>query len=108
MDDKKLDYLLGELFEEDIQVDMRLVYATKNKVRERESIKEQKKAWYPFILVILMNILLVLIEVGCMLFLVDTLKQASMIITIGLGLMQVPVVAYLIGQIYYKENHKLK
>lgn len=108
MDDKKLDYLLDEMFEQDIQVDMKRVYAAKNKVREHQQIKEQKKAWYPFILVILMNILLVSIEVGCMLILVDTLKQASMIITIGLGLMQIPILAYLIGQIYYKENNKVK
>ncbi|MEG0014742.1 MAG: hypothetical protein RR448_01420 [Niameybacter sp.] len=104
MKDEKLDRLLGKIFEQTEQVDMKVVYQAKNKARNKAENKEHKKSWYPFIVVIMMNVLLVVMEVvGLMLF-ADTLKQITIIISLGLGLMQVPVIAYLLGELYYKEK----
>lgn len=104
MDDRKLDALLEELSEIEVQPDRKLVYEARQKARDKADIQEKKREWYPFIIVMILNIFLVLAEIVMMICLSVSLEQIVLIVGIGFFSMQMPIVAYLLGKIYYKEK----
>lgn len=104
MDDRKLDALLEELSEIKVQPDRKLVYEARQKARDKAHIKEKQREWYPFIIVMILNVLLVVAEVTMMIFISGSLEQVVLIVGIGFFSMQMPIVAYLLGKIYYKEK----
>lgn len=104
MDDRKLDVLLEELSEIKIQPDRKLIYEARQKARDKAYIKEKKREWYPFIIIMILNVFLVVAEVFIMICLSGSLEQIVLIVGIGFFSMQMPIVAYLLGKIYYKEK----
>lgn len=104
MDDRKLDVLLEELSEIKIQPDRKLIYEARQKARDKAYIKEKKREWYPFIIIMILNVFLVVAEVFIMICLSRSLEQIVLIVGIGFFSMQMPIVAYLLGKIYYKEK----
>lgn len=104
MDDRKLDALLEELSEIEVQPDRKLVYEARQKARDKAHIKEKQREWYPFIIVMILNVFLVLAEIVMMICLSASLEQIVLMVGIGFFSMQMPIVAYLLGKIYYKEK----
>lgn len=104
MDDRKLDALLEELSEIEVQPDRKLVYEARQKARDKAYMKEKQREWYPFIIVMILNVFLVLAEIVMMICLSASLEQIVLSVGIGFFSMQMPIVAYLLGKIYYKER----
>ena len=104
MDDKQLDRLLEELVEVTITPSSKLIYEAREKARSKALREEKRREWLPFIIVILLNILLVISETVLMICFSKSMEQISIVVGVGIFSTQLPVVAYLLSKIYYKEK----
>lgn len=104
MDDKQLDSLLEELAGVEVIPNAKRVQEAREKARAHVLRQEKKKEWLPFVIVIFLNILMVIAEVAVMICLSTNLQQISILIGLGIFSMQLPVAAYLLSKIYYKEK----
>lgn len=104
MDDKQLDRLLQELSDVTVSPSNRLIYEAREKASRQALRREKKREWAPFVIVILLNILLVVGETIFMVCLSTSMQQISIIVGVGVFSMQLPIAAYLLGKIYYKDK----
>lgn len=104
MDERKLDDLLEELSQVEVQPSRGLVYKARQRAMDKAAIKEKRREWYPFVIIILLNVFLVVAEVVMMFYFVDSLKHIALMVGVGFFSMQLPIVAYLLGKIYYREK----
>lgn len=104
MDDKQLDVLLEGLSEVTTAPSNRLMYEAREKARSKALREEKKREWLPFIIVILLNILLVVSETLFMICFSKSMEQISIVVGIGVFSTQLPIMAYLLSKIYYKEK----
>lgn len=104
MDDKQLDLLLEELAEVEVIPSAKRVQEAREKARAHVIRQEKKKEWLPFVIVIFLNILLVSTEVAVMICFSTNFQQVSIFIGLGVFSTQLPVAAYLLSKIYYKEK----
>lgn len=110
MTDQKLDKLLEEAFNEQVEVKSGLVYKARSRGREKLRKKESRKEQYPFLIILTLNVFITgFIGLGSLLFIQErTLFMVNLIFSISFIFMNIPVVVYLLARIYYKDQGNLK
>lgn len=104
MEERQLEDWLAELSEVPISPSLSLIEQTRERVEKKALKQEKRKARIPFLMIVFLNSLLV---VGEMLFKISFSSSIQEIIFwIGTGLfsIQLPIVVYLLGKIYYQEK----